>query len=77
MELIARKTMYELEGEEAVKYIDEYIDGNTERGRKLRETICEKLHFASLEYQSIEGVIESIGLDPCEVCTYCWTGKEK
>lgn len=76
MELIARRTMVELEGEEAEKYIDEYIDGKTERGKALRKAICDKLHFASLEYQSIEGVIESIGLNPCEVCTYCWTGKE-
>lgn len=76
MELIARRTMHELEGEEAVKHIDEYIDGKTERGKKLRQTICDKLHFSSLEYQSIEGVIESIGLNPCDVCTYCWTGKE-
>lgn len=76
MELIARKTMYELEGEDAVKYIGEYIDGKTERGKALRHAICDKLNFASLEYQSLEGVIKSIGLNPCEVCTYCWTGKE-
>ena len=76
MELIARKTIMELEGEEGFKYIDEYSDGNTERGRKLRKAICEKFNFASLEFQSLEGVIKSIGLDPCKLCTYCWTGKE-
>lgn len=76
MELIARRTMFELEGEEAEKHMDEYIDGKTERGKALRQAICDKLNFASLEYQSLEGVIKSIGLDPCEICTYCWTGKE-
>ena len=76
MELIARRVIVELEGEEGLKYIDEYADGNTERGKKLRETICEKFHFASLEFQTLEGVIKAIGLNPCELCTYCWNGKE-
>ena len=76
MELIARSTIYELEGEEGIKYIDEYIDASTERGKKLRSTICEKLHFTSLEFQSIDGIIKAIGLPADKVCTYCWTGKE-
>ena len=76
LELIARRVILELEGEEGFKHIDEYSDGTTERGRKLRETICEKMHFASLEFQSLEGVIRAIGINPCDLCTYCWTGKE-
>ncbi len=76
MELIARQTIMELEGEEGEKYIDEYIDGTTERGKAMRKAICEKLHFSSLDYQSLEGVIKSIGLPACKVCTYCWNGKE-
>ncbi len=76
MELIARSTINELEGEEGFNYIDEYIDGSTERGKKLRQAICEKLHFSSLEFQTLDGVIKSIGIDPCKLCTYCWNGKE-
>ena len=76
MELIARRVIVELEGEEGLKYIDEYADGNTERGRKLRDCICEKLHLASLEFQTLEGVVRAIGADPCSLCTYCWNGKE-
>jgi amidophosphoribosyltransferase len=76
MELIARRKIVELEGEDGLKHIDEYADGNTERGKKLREAICEEMHFASLEFQTLEGVIKSIGLPPCDLCTYCWTGKE-
>ncbi|MBQ9785035.1 MAG: amidophosphoribosyltransferase [Clostridia bacterium] len=76
MELIARRTIMELEGEEGFKYIEEYSDSSTERGRRLREKICENLHFDSLEFQSLEGVIEAIGLEPCKLCTYCWNGKE-
>lgn len=76
MELIARSTIVELEGEEGFNYIDEYIDSSTERGKKLRSAICEKLHFTSLEFQSIDGIIKAIGLPADKVCTYCWNGKE-
>ena len=76
MELLARRVIMELEGEEGAAHIDEYADGTTERGRKLREAICEKFHFASLDFQSLDGVIRAIGLDPCCLCTYCWNGKE-
>ena len=76
LELISRRVILELEGEEGFKYIEEYSDASTERGKSLRRAICEKFNFASLEFQTLEGVIESIGLDPSQLCTYCWTGKE-
>ena len=76
MELISRQTIMELEGEEGMKYIEEYADGNTERGKNMRRAICEKFKFASLGFQTIDGVINAIGLEPCKLCTYCWNGKE-
>ena len=76
MELIARRVIVELEGEEGFEHIKEYSDGSTERGRKLRDAICKKFNFASLEFQSLEGVIKAIGLDKSELCTYCWDGEE-
>lgn len=76
MELIARRVIMELEGEEGFKHIDEYSDSSTERGKNLRKCICDKLGFASLEFQSLDGIIEAIGLDKCQLCTYCWDGKE-
>ena len=76
MELIARRVIMELEGEEGFEHIKEYSDGATERGRKLRQTICEKLKFASLDFQSLDGIVEAIGMDKCDLCTYCWDGEE-
>ncbi len=76
MELLARRIILELEGEEGFQYLDEYSRSETERGKKLRKAICDKFHFSSLEFQSLEGVIAAIGLDPCKLCTYCWNGKE-
>ncbi len=76
MDLLARRVIMELEGEEGFKHLEEYSDGKTERGRNLRDAICKKFNFASLEFQSLEGVVKAIGLDECELCTYCWNGKE-
>ena len=76
MELIARRTIVALEGEEGLQYMEEYSDRSTERGRKLREAICKKFHFASLEFQTLEGIINAIGLPADCLCTYCWNGKE-
>ena len=76
MELIARRIIMELEGEEGFKHIEEYSDSSTERGKNLRKTICDKFNFASLEFQSLEGVIKAIGIDRSKLCTYCWDGKE-
>ena len=56
--------------------IVEYSDGSTERGKALRKSICDKFGFASLEFQTLEGVVKAIGLPPEKLCTYCWNGKE-
>ena len=76
MDLITRQVIMELEGEEGMKHIEEYADGKTERGKAMRKAICDKFNFASLGFQSLEGVVNAIGLEPCKLCTYCWTGKE-
>ena len=76
MDLIARRVIMELEGEEGFKYLEEYSDGTTERGKNLRKAICDKFKFASLEFQTLEGIIKAIGIEPCKLCTYCWSGKE-
>ena len=76
MDLLARRTIQELEGDEGQKHIEEYADASTERGKCLLKSICEKFGFDSLGYQSLDGVLEAIGLDRDKVCTYCWNGRE-
>ena len=76
MDLLARRTVQELEGDEGQKHLEEYADASTERGACLLKTICEKFGFDSLGYQSLDGVLEAIGIDRDKVCTYCWNGKE-
>ena len=76
MDLLARRVIQELEGDEGHNHIEEYSDSSTERGQCLLSAICKKLGFDSLGYQSLDGVLEAIGLDRNKVCTYCWNGKE-
>ncbi|MBP5313848.1 MAG: amidophosphoribosyltransferase [Eggerthellaceae bacterium] len=76
MDLLARRTIQELEGDEGQKHLEEYADGTTERGKCMLKNICEKMGFDSLGYQSLDGMLEAIGIDKDKICTYCWTGKE-
>ena len=76
IDLLARRMISSIEGEEGEKHLDEYSDPKTERGQCLLKTICEKLGFDSLGYQSLDGLLEAIGIDRDKVCTYCWNGKE-
>ena len=76
MELLSRRTIQELEGDEGQQHLEEYADASTERGQCMLKSICEKLGFDSLGYQSLDGLLEAIGIDRDKVCTYCWNGKE-
>lgn len=75
MDLISRRIIMEIEGEEGFNHLEEYSDGSTERGKNLRKAICDKLGFASLEFQTLKGIIDAIGLPEDKLCTYCWNGK--
>ncbi|MBP3250599.1 MAG: amidophosphoribosyltransferase [Ruminococcus sp.] len=76
LELIARQIIDEFEGEEGVKYLAEYSDTNTDRGKRMRDEICRRLKLTSLEFQSLPGKVKAVGLPECQLCTYCWSGKE-
>ena len=76
MELLGRRIIQELEGNVGQAHVDEYSDATTERGQCMLKAICQKMGFDSLGYQTLDGLLEAIGLDRDKVCTYCWTGKE-
>ena len=76
MELLSRKIIQQLEGDEGQNHIAEYADSRTERGQALLKSICDEMGFDSLGYQSLDGLLEAIGLNRDKVCTYCWTGEE-
>ena len=76
MDLLARRTIQELEGDEGQRHLEEYADAGTQRGQCMLKTICQQFGFDSLGYQSLDGLLEAIGIDKDRVCTYCWSGKE-
>ncbi len=76
MELLSRKTIQRLEGDEGQAHLEEYAGASTERGQCMLKAICEEMGFDSLGYQSLEGLLEAVGIDREKICTYCWTGKE-
>ena len=76
MELIARQVIDMFEGTEGMKYLAEYSDGSTERGKKLRAEICKRLKLTSLDFQSLEGTVRAVGRPACNLCSYCWDGNE-
>lgn len=77
MELLARRIVQKIEGKEGQKHLEEYADADTERGQCLLHRICEEFGFSSLGYQSLNGLLEAIGLEKCKLCTYCWNGQRE
>ena len=77
MELIARQVVYELEGGEVSdEVLQEYADPNSEKYDAMVEGIRKRLNFTTLRYHRLDDMLESVGIDPENLCTYCWNGKE-
>ncbi|WMJ21850.1 amidophosphoribosyltransferase [Paludicola sp. MB14-C6] len=76
MDLITRRVIKELEGENHENAVSEYIEAGSEKYNKMIDMICQKLNFTSLKYQTLDGMLDAIGIDKSQICTYCWNGKE-
>ena len=76
LDLISRRVIAEKEGKADAATLARYADPDTPEYADMVETIRERLHFTSLQYQRLDDMIASVGLSPCKFCTYCWNGKE-
>ncbi len=76
MELIARRVIREMEGENKYPNLHVYADPDSTEYREMLEKIREKLNFTSLRYHRLDDMIASVGIDRCRLCTYCWDGQE-
>ncbi len=77
MDLITRRTIDKLEGGHVTpEILQEYVDSKSERHANMVEDIRKQLNFTSLKYHELEDTLQSVGLDQCKLCTYCWNGKE-
>ena len=75
MELIARRVIQELEGENKYPNLTVYADPDSTEYAQMLEKIREKLNFTTLRYHRLDDMIASVGIDKCKLCTYCWDGK--
>ena len=76
MDLIGRRILKDLEREGRFTRLEAYSDPETEEYQEMVKRIGEQLNFTSLRYHRLDDMIESVGIDRCKLCTYCWDGKE-
>ena len=77
-ELITRRKMEYLEGtsEFSEKVLEKYTDPDSDEYHAMLEEIRKELNFTSLHYHRLDDMIEAVGIEPCRLCTYCWSGRE-
>ena len=73
-ELAARKAIKALEGID-IEDVSEYVDHTTEKHSKMIDWIARDLALTTLRYQTVDDMVEAIGLPKEKLCLYCWTGK--
>lgn len=76
LDLITRRIIREWEGDNDVNVLSEYADPNSDRYAAMLEEIRKRQNFTSLRYHRLDDLIQSIGIDACQVCTYCFNGVE-
>lgn len=76
LDLITRRVILQREGENADNMLSDYADPTSTNYNEMVEEIRKQLNFTSLRYHRLDDMIESIGISPCKLCTYCWNGKE-
>ena len=76
MELITRRIIKEMEGEGKNVNLSAYSNPETSEYQEMVRRIGVQLNFTTLRYHRLDDMIESVGIDKCRLCTYCWDGKE-
>jgi amidophosphoribosyltransferase len=78
MQLISRRVICDLEGtnEVSVETLKEYVNPDGEKYKAMVEEIRKRLNFTSLDFARLDELVESIGIEKCKLCTYCWDGEE-
>ena len=77
MDLITRRVIARLEnGNVTDEVLQEYADPDSPKYEKMVDEICKELHFTTLRFNRLDDMLDSVGIDKCKLCTYCWDGKE-
>ena len=73
LELITRRIIQEFEGDHT-KNLDKYATTDSPEYKRLVQTIADRFGLSSLKFNTLETLIEAIGLPKCKVCTHCFDG---
>ena len=73
LELITRRIIKELEGDEN-KNLEKYATTGSPEYNRMVEIMRERFGFTSLRFNTLETLVESIGLPKCKLCTHCFDG---
>lgn len=73
-ELAARRVIAEIEGHD-LEDISEYIDYRSEKYKQMVARIAKEIAVTTLRFQTVDDMVEAIGLPREQLCLYCWTGQ--
>ena len=73
LELITRRIIKELEGDEN-KNLEKYATTDSPEYKKMVQIIADRFSLTSLKFNTVETLVEAIGLPKCKVCTHCFDG---
>lgn len=73
LELIARRMIKELEGDEN-KNLEKYAQTDSPEYKRMVQMIAERFNLSSLRFNTLETLVKAIGLPKCKVCTHCFDG---
>lgn len=76
LDLMTRRVISRIEGENELANLYKYTDEDSPEYARMVEEIRRELNFTTLKYQRLDDIISATGIEPCKLCTYCWTGKE-
>ncbi len=77
MDLITRRMIAKREGDNVdEKILADYANPDSENYKGMLEDIRKELNFTTLKYHRLDDLVASIDIEPCKLCTYCWSGKE-
>lgn len=77
LDLITRQMIRRREGENCpVEVLKEYANPQSCKYAQLIEDLRVEQNFTSLRFHRLDDLLESIGIEPCKICTYCFDGKE-
>jgi len=76
MDLLTRRIIAELEGNAEDSTVEKYISSDSEHYNAMVDLMRQKQDFTSLKFQRLDDMLDAIGIDKNNICTYCWTGKE-